>query len=179
MFIPSNAINTRTKTNEKEVNRLKPLSILKKIPHSLKIAILIVLIVKVFVFSLGFAVTYLNEGPSPPLSIVMRQFYRWDSSNYIDIAKNWYVNEGEQRFFIVFFPLYPVLIRLTTFNFEYINLSALVVSNVSSIFAAVYLFKLSKLDFNDDVAKKVVLYLSIFPTAYSYVPYTRKVSSSP
>jgi Gpi18-like mannosyltransferase len=96
----------------------------------------------------------------------MRQFSRWDSSNYIDIAKNWYVNEGEQRFFIVFFPLYPVLIRLTTFNFEYINLSALLVSNVSSIFAAVYLFKLAKLDFDDDVAKKAVLYLSIFPTAY-------------
>jgi Gpi18-like mannosyltransferase len=96
----------------------------------------------------------------------MRQFYHWDSPHYIDIAKNWYGNEGEQRLLIVFFPLYPVLIRLTTFNLEYINLSALVVSNVSSIFAAVYLFKLAKIDFNDDVAKKAILYLSIFPTAY-------------
>jgi len=145
---------------------LKTLSILKRIPYSLKIAILIVVITKVFVFSLGFAVTYINEGPSPPLSIIMRQFSRWDSPHYIDIAKNWYVSEGEQRFFIVFFPLYPLLIRLTTFSFEYINLSALIVSNVSSILAAVYLFKLAKLDFNDDVAKKAVLYLSIFPTAY-------------
>jgi len=145
---------------------LKTLSILKNIPHSLKIAILIFLIVKIFVFSLGFAVSYLNEGPSPPLSIIMRQFYRWDSPHYIDIAKNWYVNEGEQRFLIVFFPLYPVLIRLTTLSLEYINLSALIVSNVSSIFAAVYLFKLAKLEFNDTVAEKAVLYLSIFPTAY-------------
>jgi Gpi18-like mannosyltransferase len=96
----------------------------------------------------------------------MRQFYHWDSPHYIDIAKNWYVNEGEQRLLIVFYPLYPILIRLTTFNLGYINLSALIVSNVSSIFAAVYLFKLAKLDFNDDVAKKAVLYLSIFPTAY-------------
>lgn len=84
----------------------------------------------------------------------MRQFDHLDSPHYIDIAKNWYVNEGEQRFFVVFFPLYPLLVRLITFSFEHINLSALLVSNVSSIFAAVYLFKLAKLDFNDDVAKK-------------------------
>ena len=145
---------------------MKVSSIFKKIPYSLKIAILIALIAKVFIFSLGFAVTYVNEGASPPLSIIMRQFSHWDSPHYIDIAKNGYVNEGEQRLFIVFFPLYPLLVRLTTFNFEYINLSALIVSNVSSIFAAVYLFKLAKLDFNDDIAKKAVLYLSIFPTAY-------------
>ncbi|MGC8832347.1 MAG: hypothetical protein ACP5PQ_07190, partial [Thermoproteota archaeon] len=94
------------------------------------------------------------------------QFCHWDSPHYIDIAKNWYVNVGERRFFIVFFPLYPLLIRLTTFDWQYVNLSALVVSNVSSIIAAIYLLKLAKLDFEDDVAKRAVLYLSIFPTAY-------------
>jgi len=96
----------------------------------------------------------------------MQQFSQWDSPHYLDIAKNGYVNEGEQSFFIVFFPLYPLLTRLTTFSFDYINLSALLVSNVSSVLAAVYLFKLAQLEFNDDVAKKAVLYLSIFPTAY-------------
>lgn len=92
---------------------------------------------KIFVFSLGFVVTCANEGVAPPLSILMRQFDHWDSPHYIDIAKNGYVNEGEQRLLIVFFPLYPLLIRLTTFSFDYINLSALIVSNVSSIFAAI------------------------------------------
>ena len=151
---------------KKSGKQLKTPAILKKIPYSLKIVILITLIVKIFIFSLGFAVTYVNEGAAPPLSIVMRQFSHWDSPHYIDIAKSGYVNEGEQRLFIVFFPLYPLLIRLTTFSFDYINLSALIVSNVSSIFAAVYLFKLAQLDFSDDVAKKAVLYLSVFPTAY-------------
>jgi len=46
------------------------------------------------------------------------------------------------------------------------NLSALLISNVSSIIAMVYLFKLAKLDFGDDVAKRSVLYFSIYPTAY-------------
>ncbi|MCS7114440.1 MAG: mannosyltransferase family protein [Nitrososphaerota archaeon] len=121
---------------------------------------------KVLIFSLGFAVTCLNEGPAPPLEILMRQFSRWDSPHYIDIAKNWYVNVGEQRFFIVFFPLYPLLIRLTTFDWKYANLTALLISNVNSIIAAIYLFKLVKLDFEDEVAVRAVLYLCIFPTAY-------------
>ncbi|MEM2969511.1 MAG: glycosyltransferase family 39 protein [Candidatus Bathyarchaeia archaeon] len=129
-------------------------------------AILVTLISKVLIFSLGFAASYIIEGPSSPLAILMRQFCRWDSPHYIDIAKNWYVNVGEQRFFIVFFPLYPLLIRLTTFDWEYVNLSALLVSNLSSIIAVIYLFKLVKLDFEDDAAKRAVFYLSIFPTAY-------------
>jgi len=145
----------------------------QKIPHSLRIALLIVLLAKVLVFSLGYVTTYLNEGPAPPLQIVMNQFTRWDSPHYIDIAKNWYVNQGEHRIFIVFFPLYPILIRLSTVDFNYINLSALLVSNISSIIGFTYLFKLAKLDFDDNVAKKAVLYLSIFPTAYFLsAPYT-------
>jgi len=145
---------------------LKTPALFKKIPYALKIALLITIAAKILIFSLGFAAAYANDGPASPLSIIMQQFSQWDSPHYLDIAKNGYVNEGEQRFFIVFFPLYPLLTRLTTFNFDYINLSALLVSNVSSVFAAVYLFKLAQLEFNDDVAKKAVLYLSIFPTAY-------------
>jgi len=137
-----------------------------RLSASLRNAVLIGLASKVLIFSLGFIVTYLNEGSAPPVSILMRQFCRWDGPHYIDIAKNWYVNAGEQRLFIVFFPLYPMLIRLITFDYQYVNLSALLVSNVSSVVAMVYLFKLAKLDFGDDVAKRSVIYLSVYPTAY-------------
>jgi Gpi18-like mannosyltransferase len=37
---------------------------------------------------------------------------------------------------------------------------------MSSIIGIVYLYKLEKLDFSDNIAAKAVLYLSIFPTAY-------------
>jgi hypothetical protein len=98
-----------------------------------------------------------------------------DSLHYIDIAKNWYVGDHtlDASNFIVFFPLYPFLIRLVTVNFSYINLSALAVSNVSSIIAVFYLYKLTKLDFDDGIAQKAILFLSIFPTAYFLsAPYT-------
>jgi hypothetical protein len=153
----------------------KVTAIFHKIPHSLKVAILIVLLAKLLVFSIGYATTYLNEGPAAPLTIVMNEFNRWDAPHYIDLAKNWYVSNpnADAYNFIVFFPLYPVLIRLTTLDFAYAGLSALIVSNVCSIAAFIYLWKLTKLDFDDGVAQKAVLFLSIFPTAYFLsAPYT-------
>lgn len=139
---------------------------LQRIPYSLKVVIPIVIVTKIVVFSLGFAATAFNNGSASPLSILMNQFSHWDSIHYIDIAKNGYVYQGYQQDFIVYFPLYPALIRLFTFNVDYINLSALLVSNVSSVVAAVFLFKLARFDFEDNIAKKAVLYFCVFPTAY-------------
>jgi hypothetical protein len=140
--------------------------ILGRIPSPLKIVILTIVLSKVLVFGLGYSVTYLAEGPAPPFSIFMNQFYHWDSLHYMNIVANGYVNLGENRVNIVFFPLYPFLTKLITFNSSFTNLSALLISNVSSIIAAIYLFKLTKLDFNTNIAQRAVLYLCIFPTAF-------------
>ena len=137
-----------------------------KIPRSVLLALLVVVLSKGLVFSIGYATTYINEGLTDPLTILLSQFNRWDAPHYLDIARNWYVNEGDPANFIVFFPLYPMLIRLATINFSTIGLSAIIVSNVSSFFAFLYLYKLAKLEFGDGVALKAVLFLSIFPTAY-------------
>ena len=146
---------------------------IQNIPQSIKLAILIVIAAKVLVLAIGYAVTALNSGPPAPLDILAQTFSRWDAPHYVDIANNWYVNSGDQANFIVFFPLYPILIRLTTFNFAYANLSALAISNISSLIAFFYLYKLAKLEFNSEVAVKAVLFLSVFPTAYFLsVPYT-------
>jgi hypothetical protein len=141
-----------------------------KIPYSLKVAILVALIAKLAVFSIGYAAAYTTAvahgGSVSPLDLIVNQFSRWDSPHYMFIAENGYVNQGDPANFIVFFPLYPLLVRLITFDFAYINLSGLIISNLSSIVAVIYLFKLAKLDYSDSVAKKAVLYLSVFPTAY-------------
>jgi hypothetical protein len=140
--------------------------VLTRIPNSVKTLILIVVFSKLLVFVLGYSVTYILNSQAPPLSILMNQFYHWDSLHYMSIVSNGYVSQGENQVNIVFFPLYPFLTKLITFNSSFTNLSALLTSNVSSIIAAVYLFKLTKLDFNTDTAKRAVLYMFIFPTAF-------------
>jgi Gpi18-like mannosyltransferase len=148
-------------------------NLVQKIPQSVRLAILIVILAKILIFSVGYAETYVNSGPASPLTIVTNMFYRWDASNYVSIAKNWYVNTGNSALFIVFFPLYPILIRLFTVDFNYINLTALIVSNGCSLVAFFYLYKLAKLEFSESVALKAVLFLSVFPVAYFLsVPYS-------
>ncbi len=141
-----------------------------KTPYALRIALATALVAKVAVFALGYAAAYgtvASHGSSTePLGLFMNMFAKWDSPHYMFIAQHWYTNKGDIANFIVFFPLYPILVRLITFNFSYINLSGLIVSNVASIVAVVYLFKLAKLDYGDSVAKKAVLFLCVFPTAY-------------
>lgn len=148
-------------------------TLIKKIPQQVKLAILIIIAAKILVLAIGYVVTYLISGPASPLSTVMYMFDKWDAPHYVDIAKNGYVNTGDAANLIVFFPFYPILIRLFTFDFNYANLSALIISNVCSLFAFLYLYKITKLEFNDTVAAKAVIFLSIFPIAYFLsVPYT-------
>ena len=148
-------------------------ALIQKIPRSVKLAILIVVLAKILVLTIGYAVAYLTNGPASPLTIIMNMFYHWDAPHYVSIAENGYVNTGDAANFIVFFPLYPALIRLFTVDFNYASVSALIISNVSSLAAFLYLYKLAKLEFNDKVAIKAVLFLSVFPTSYFLsAPYT-------
>lgn len=148
-------------------------ALIQKIPTSVKLAIVIVLVAKLVVLSVGYITTYVNSGGGVPLTILNNLFNRWDAPHYADIAQNWYVNVGDAANFIVFFPLYPVLVRLFTLDFTYVNISALVVANVCSLIAFLYLYKLAKLEFGEGVAVKAVLFLSVFPTAYFLsAPYT-------
>ncbi len=151
---------------------------LQRIPRSVKIAILIFVVAKILVFAVGYVAAFADR-PADPLTLLGNMFAKplspQDGPHYIDLAKNWYVGDPklDASNFIVFFPLYPLLIRAITFDLSYVNYSALIVSNVCSAVAAFYLYKLTKLDFDDGVAQKAVLFLFVFPTAYFLsVPYT-------
>jgi 4-amino-4-deoxy-L-arabinose transferase-like glycosyltransferase len=91
---------------------------------------------------------------------------RWDAPHYVYIAENGYTAVGEGRYFIVFFPLYPLLIRLVATVLGNYEVSALLLSNFASIFACFYLYKLVRIDYSESTALKSVFYFSIFPTAY-------------
>ncbi len=135
------------------------------------------LISKFAVFAIAYVSTYFtNGGPTDPGYILLHELVRWDSQQYLRIAQFGYVNQGDAANGIVFFPFYPFLIRIITFNFNYVALSGLIISNTCSILTVAYLFKLVKLDYNDSVAKKTILFLSIFPTAcFLSAAYTESV----
>lgn len=100
-----------------------------------------------------------------PETNIVSSWIRWDGPHYIDIARNWYQTSGDPVNFIVFYPFYPMLIKLLSF---FINpyLSAIIISVFFSFTASIILFELTLLDFNKRIAVLSVWFMNIFPTAY-------------
>ena len=92
----------------------------------------------------------------------------WDVQHYIKIAKFGYSNLTVDgiNYQIVFFPLYPYLIKLFSYVFQNYIVSALIVANLSYAAAAYYFYRLVQLDFDKEDAFRTVVYFSVFPTAY-------------
>src|SRR4051812_3693066 len=101
---------------------------------------------------------------------------RWDASLYLKIAQNGYTSTGDDRFLIVFFPLYPTLVAFGEIFVRDYLLSAFLVSALASIAAGLALRELTRLDHSERTAQLAVLFLFIFPTSYFlHIPYTESL----
>jgi hypothetical protein len=128
---------------------------------------------KILVLSIGYAITSLSMGNSGPADVFNQLFLHWDATHYQNIAINGYASSGKDADLIVFFPLYPWLIKTLAVNAVYANIKALIIANTAGIVASFYLYKLAKLEFNESVAVMAVVFFSFFPVAYFLaVPYT-------
>ena len=87
-----------------------------------------------------------------------------DSPHYLFLAKEGYQSEGDQAKLIVFYPLYPLLMKVLGMillgNYE---LAGLLISNVCAGLASVYLYKLVKLDYGEGRAMESVLLFLLYP----------------
>ena len=104
-----------------------------------------------------------------PLSRALTMWSVWDAGHYLRIAKVGYRPHGirnDDPLFIVFFPGYPLVVRLATYVFRNFVLSGLLVSFVASIAAGVVLYKLVRLDADHAEAWRTVVLLFTFPTAF-------------
>jgi hypothetical protein len=101
---------------------------------------------------------------------------RWDALNYQSLAQNGYQATGEARFLIVFYPLYPLLVRLLALACGHYVLSAIIISGIASIIAGLLLQRLIELDHSSETAQRAVFFLFIFPTSYFlHIGYTESL----
>ena len=123
-----------------------------------------VLIVKVLLFIFGgVAYQIVNNQPLATTWAYLEIWNRWDGPHYLDIAEHGYHTD---RLFLVFYPLYPWTIRAFATVFRNTLVSALAVSTVASLAAAVELYRLIVLDHPPRLARATVWFLFIFPTSY-------------
>jgi mannosyltransferase PIG-V len=120
-----------------------------------------------------FAVAIVH-GPSRHLDLLpgfpwLEPWAQWDAEHYIAIAVDGYSFEPGTFSNVIFFPLYPWLIRLVAAPFGPLSeqgtaLAGLLISNVALFIALLYLAALVTRDLSLSVARKTVLYLLVFPT---------------
>ena len=88
----------------------------------------------------------------------------FDGMYYLDIA-----HKGYSLYQQAFFPLYSKLITFLTPFFGGRNLVAGWTVNLTCLYLALFFFyKLIKLDFSEKVAKRTLIYLLLFPTAFFF-----------
>lgn len=87
----------------------------------------------------------------------------FDGAHYLIIAR-----QGYLQFQQAFFPFYPFFIRFLTRFFNNYLFSGLLISHLSLLLALFLFYQLVKLDFKDKIAKRSLLYLLLFPTAFYF-----------
>jgi hypothetical protein len=105
----------------------------------------------------------------PPTGIaVLDVWTRWDGPFYVQIAQSGY-DARPPLPTIVFFPLYPALIRVVAAigggGSLALWVAALGISLVCLAAAVGYLIALARMDFGEHVARRAALYLLVFPTS--------------
>jgi Gpi18-like mannosyltransferase len=112
------------------------------------------------------------SSPTPALSSdcywMVNVFSRRDAAWYLDIAKHGYSFSPGEQSNTAFFPLYPALIwaaaKLAGHSDATILAVGIVLSNLSLLVALFYLNALVSLDFDEEVARRTILYVLVFPT---------------
>ena len=132
----------------------------------LRVSLSLIAAMALFQFSMYDVTYYHGVQPVSPgiANALLGVWQRGDTIGYTKIAMSGYVpGDGTT----VFFPLYPFLMRLVgNLLFGNYLLGGIIVSNVAYFLALVYLYKLSQLEFDSQVATRTIVYLSVFPTAF-------------
>lgn len=102
-----------------------------------------------------------------PLTIetLRSRFGAWDGDHYVYLATHGYKNTGDERNFIVFYPLYPILIRLNPFSFFSPYLAAVTTSISGSLIGHTILFVYLKEQYPRWKAYRIYLLFLCIPTA--------------
>jgi Gpi18-like mannosyltransferase len=112
----------------------------------------------------------------PTLGRGLDMWSQWDAPHYLRIAEIGYRPRsvtGDDPLFIVFFPLFPLAVRIVAFAARNLVLSGMIVSLLASVGACWFLYRLVAIDRDHAEAWRAVVLLVSFPTAYFMAaPYT-------
>lgn len=95
---------------------------------------------------------------------------RWDAVHYLNIAENGYHGaiENGQHIFLVFYPLYPWLIRTVALVIGNYQLAGILISTVSFGIGNIYLDRIMCREYGEAAADTTSLLLKVYPFAFFF-----------
>lgn len=93
-----------------------------------------------------------------------------DSRHYLDIARDWYLSEGEwdRLVQLVFFPGYPLLVRFFGLFIKDILYAAFVSSALCFALSGIMMYRLMRLDMTRERALTALKYMCLVPGAFFF-----------
>ena len=98
---------------------------------------------------------------------LLRVWGTWDTGWYMNIVQNWYpsvIKVGASNF--GFFPLYPIMIKLLSFIVQDYFISGIIISNLCLILSCFLIYKIVRLDEDEETSMRSIKYLFFFPAAF-------------
>jgi hypothetical protein len=143
------------------------------------VPLVVFLLSRAYVFLLGAIAMQINLAlpPVPTLQIYMPElrgwahyllqpWRNWDGHWYALVVQQGY---GFHEAVTAFFPLYPLLLKGGTWLLDgQIELAGVLISNLAFLGALFLLYRLVAIDFPQPVARRTLIYIALFPTAYYF-----------
>ncbi|MBR2942457.1 MAG: hypothetical protein IKB82_03570, partial [Clostridia bacterium] len=79
--------------------------------EAIALAMLAALLSRLLLYVLAYAMHRFTGGAGTLMETLPRLWMHWDTRHYVNIAQNGYTAVGDERLQLVFFPLYPLLMR--------------------------------------------------------------------
>jgi hypothetical protein len=96
-------------------------------------------------------------------STMLYSWYHADALRLMTIATTGYPDQS----YTGFFPLYPALVHImSTLLHRDILSTGIIIANLAFLGALIFLYRLLEREFNTGIARRGVLYLAFFPTAF-------------
>lgn len=95
---------------------------------------------------------------------------KWDATHYINLAKEGYAQytENGEHLFLVFFPLYPWLLRLLHFFIRNWHLAGILLSMLAFSIGCVFFFETVKQEYGKKTAMQAWILICLYPFGFFF-----------
>ncbi len=146
---------------------------------SFKKMMLVIVSTRILIFIVVYLIDifFYTEGYTDFAESFKRAWFIQDSNHYVSIAQDGYTNVGDDKRFIAFYPLYPLLIKVFSYVFQDYMVSGIIISFLGLIIACYFIMKLIMLEFeNTKIAKGAIKYILIYPVTFFFsIVYTESL----